>query len=55
MKLVCQIGENSKKLNLYLYVDNMLVTCNDPKMLQNFKVEIGKMFEMSNFIFTSFL
>ena len=46
--LYVKVGENSKQVILSLYVDDMLVTGNDPQMLQNFKIEMEKMFEMSD-------
>ena len=43
-----KVGENSKQVVLSLYVDDMLVTGNDSRMLQNFKVEMEKVFETSD-------
>ena len=46
--LYVKVGENSKQVVLSLYVDDMLVTGNDSRMLQNFKVEMEKVFDMSD-------
>ena len=43
-----KVSENSKQVVLSLYVDDMLVTGNNSRMLQNFKVEMEKVFDMSD-------